>query len=145
MQAKFASLSVVLSAVFVSQVLGAVPRTVDCSLVRCASVECPLGETARIEAGACCPTCVPCGIVACPLIACIGGSVTLPGNCCPTCVPGSLPVEAVAPDCSAVQCLACPKNTIAMSYVLSVSVKSNLAIAALLADREWSDIEKAKK
>ncbi|KAJ7829860.1 hypothetical protein B0H14DRAFT_2593729 [Mycena olivaceomarginata] len=81
MQAKFTALSFVLSALFVSQVLGAVPRTVDCSLVRCAAPEWsnPVHSTA--------------------------GSVTLPGNCCPTCV--------TPPDCSAVQCLACPADTIA--------------------------------
>jgi hypothetical protein len=38
MQAKFASLSVVLSVLFVSQLVGAVPK-IDCSLVRCAAVE----------------------------------------------------------------------------------------------------------
>ncbi|KAJ7334003.1 hypothetical protein DFH08DRAFT_939681 [Mycena albidolilacea] len=111
MQARFTALSFVLSALFVSQVLGAVPRTVDCSLVRCAAPKCPLGQTARIQDGDCCPTCVPCGVVPCPLIAwsnlvhSTAGSVTLPGNCCPTCV--------TPPDCSAVQCLACPADTIA--------------------------------
>ncbi|KAJ6550338.1 hypothetical protein B0H19DRAFT_188218 [Mycena capillaripes] len=109
MQAKFAALSVVLSALFVSQLVGAVPN-VDCSLVRCASVECPLGQTAEIKAGTCCPTCVPCGVVPCPLIACAGGSVTLPGDCCPTCISAR-----DSPDCSAVQCLACPDNTIAIT------------------------------
>ncbi|KAF8206091.1 hypothetical protein K438DRAFT_2092412 [Mycena galopus ATCC 62051] len=108
MQAKFASLSVVLSALFVSQIVGAVPN-VDCSLVRCAAVKCPLGQTSQIKPGTCCPTCVPCGKVNCPLIRCAPDyiSVTQPGDCCPTCVP--------RPDCSAVQCLACPKNTIAIT------------------------------
>ncbi|KAJ6558756.1 hypothetical protein DFH09DRAFT_1162444 [Mycena vulgaris] len=108
MQAKFAFLSVVLSALFVSQSVGAVPN-VDCSLVRCAAVECPLGQTARIKPGTCCPTCLPCGKVSCPLIACADDSipVTQPGKCCPTCVS--------PPDCSAVQCLACPDNTIAVT------------------------------
>ena len=39
MQVKFASLSVVLSALFVSQVVGAVPSKVNCSVVRCAIVQ----------------------------------------------------------------------------------------------------------
>ncbi|KAJ7804055.1 hypothetical protein B0H14DRAFT_2612799 [Mycena olivaceomarginata] len=118
MQAKFASLSIVLSVLFVSQLVGAIPK-IDCSLVRCAAVECPLGQTAQIKPGTCCPTCVPCGKVNCPLIACgiVGAnlvdsaddyiSVTQPGKCCPTCVP--------PPDCSAVQCLACPEDTVAIT------------------------------
>ncbi|KAJ6564188.1 hypothetical protein B0H19DRAFT_1140511 [Mycena capillaripes] len=107
MQAKLATLSVVLSALFVSQLVGAVPKKVDCSLVRCAAPECPLGQRAQIKPGACCATCVPCGIVNCPLIACAGDSIIKPGECCPTCVP--------PPDCSAVQCLACPDDTVAVT------------------------------
>ncbi|KAJ7884721.1 hypothetical protein B0H13DRAFT_916378 [Mycena leptocephala] len=109
MPAKFLSLSVVFSVLFVSQLVVAIPN-VDCSLVRCAAPpQCPLGQTARIPAGECCPTCVPCGVVSCPLLKCVAGStlVTLPGNCCPTCV--------LPPDCSAVQCLACPDNTVAVT------------------------------
>ncbi|KAJ7461093.1 hypothetical protein FB451DRAFT_1371370 [Mycena latifolia] len=100
MQAKFARLSIVLSALFVSQLVGAVPKYVDCSLVRCAAVECPFGQTAQIKPGTCCPTCVPCGIVSCPLIAC-DDPVAQPGSCCPTCI------SPRAPDCSAVKCLEC--------------------------------------
>ncbi|KAJ7711625.1 hypothetical protein B0H16DRAFT_1816465 [Mycena metata] len=69
MQPKFASLSVVLSALFASQLVGAIPN-VDCSLVRCAAVKCPLGQTSQIKPGTCCLTCVPCGKVNCPLIRC---------------------------------------------------------------------------
>ncbi|KAJ7288609.1 hypothetical protein C8J57DRAFT_1280829 [Mycena rebaudengoi] len=107
MQTKLASLSLILCALFVSESVGAVPRKVDCSLVRCAAPKCPLGQTAQVKPGTCCPTCVPCGKVFCPLIACVGGSipVTQPGNCCPTCVP----------DCSAVQCRACPYDTVAVT------------------------------
>ncbi|KAJ7342478.1 hypothetical protein DFH08DRAFT_1012110 [Mycena albidolilacea] len=80
MQAKFASLSIVLSVLFVSQLVGAVPK-IDCSLVRCAAVECPLSETAQIKPGTCCPTCVPCGKVNCPLIACYPTWQLLPDLC----------------------------------------------------------------
>ncbi|KAJ7813055.1 hypothetical protein B0H14DRAFT_2605367 [Mycena olivaceomarginata] len=105
MQAKFTSLSIVLSVLFVSQLVGAIPK-IDCSLVRCAAVECPLGQTAQIKPGTCCPTCVPCGA---NLVDSADDyiSVTQPGKCCPTCVP--------PPDCSAVQCLACPEDTVAIT------------------------------
>ncbi|KAJ6534949.1 hypothetical protein B0H19DRAFT_1323086 [Mycena capillaripes] len=116
MQAKLTPLSVVLYALFVSQLVGALPKNVDCSLVRCAAVECPLGQSAQIKPGACCKTCVPCGIVPCPLVSCLANAarlasllqivllfsvspVTVPGQCCPTCKP--------KPDCKDVLCLDC--------------------------------------
>ncbi|KAJ7202480.1 hypothetical protein C8J57DRAFT_1260232 [Mycena rebaudengoi] len=99
MQAKFASLSSILCALLVAQLVGAVPRKVDCSRVRCAAVHCRRGQTAQTERGSCCPTCVPCSRVFCPLIAC-DSPVTRPGQCCPTCKPKR-------PDCKAVLCPDC--------------------------------------
>ncbi|KAF8175190.1 hypothetical protein K438DRAFT_1979769 [Mycena galopus ATCC 62051] len=83
--AKFSSFSVLLSALFVSQFVGAVP---NCAPVVCPAIKCPLGETARIQDGTCCPTCVDCGIVFCPAIACPLGQTAevQAGACCPTCV-----------------------------------------------------------
>ncbi|KAJ7192569.1 hypothetical protein GGX14DRAFT_406238 [Mycena pura] len=54
MQVKFVSLSVLLSGLFVSPLVGAVPN-VDCSLVRCAEPECPAGQTPQVPTGKCCP------------------------------------------------------------------------------------------
>ncbi|KAJ6585791.1 hypothetical protein B0H19DRAFT_1059983 [Mycena capillaripes] len=65
MQAKFASLSVVFSVLFIAQLVGAVPKYPDCSLVRCPVMECPFGQTAQIEPGTCCPTCVSCVLNRC--------------------------------------------------------------------------------
>ncbi|KAJ7636175.1 hypothetical protein B0H17DRAFT_503408 [Mycena rosella] len=100
MQAKFVSLSVVLSALFISQLVGAVPK-IDCSLVRCAVVKCPLGQTSQIKPGTCCPTCRPCDCSAVQCLACPDNTVaiTVPGQCCPTCKP--------KPDCTNVLCLEC--------------------------------------
>ncbi|KAJ7656584.1 hypothetical protein B0H17DRAFT_373120 [Mycena rosella] len=84
MQAKFTSLSVVLSALFASQLVGAVP----CPILFCPAAVCSLGQTAEVVPGHCCPSCVPCPILPCPLPICADGStpVTQPGECCPSCV-----------------------------------------------------------
>ncbi|KAJ7695605.1 hypothetical protein B0H14DRAFT_2650448 [Mycena olivaceomarginata] len=56
MQTKFVSLRIFLSALAVSQFVGAAPGpTVDCSGVRCASVQCAPHQIAEVPAGACCP------------------------------------------------------------------------------------------
>ncbi|KAJ7764371.1 hypothetical protein B0H16DRAFT_1454909 [Mycena metata] len=65
MHAKFASLTVLLSVLFTSPAVGAVPQAIDCSKVFCPATRCPLGETAETLAGACCPSCVKCS-GACP-------------------------------------------------------------------------------
>ncbi|KAJ6529178.1 hypothetical protein DFH09DRAFT_1094134 [Mycena vulgaris] len=119
MQVKFASLSLVLSALFASQSVGAVP-SVDCSTVRCAAVECPLGQTAQVQSGACCPTCVTCPIVPCPLplwsvLACSGGNPRL----------RNLATAAR---------LASLLRIVLLFSVSPASVWLNLAIAALLAE-----------
>ncbi|KAJ6585782.1 hypothetical protein B0H19DRAFT_1059971 [Mycena capillaripes] len=162
MQAKFAFLSVVLSALFVSQLVVAVPGMVDCSTVRCASVKCPLGQTAQIKPGTCCPTCVPCGKVHCPLIAwlvlelvpTVSQALTLfivllvRLRYLATAARLALqivPLFSVSPALKTpsqwsrranAAPLASRSRIVKMSYVLSVSVRSNLAIAAQLADWE---------
>ncbi|KAJ7032607.1 hypothetical protein C8F04DRAFT_1233999 [Mycena alexandri] len=93
MHAKFASLTVLLSVLFTSTAVGAVPGAIDCSHVFCPATRCPLGETAETLAGACCPTCVKCSGI-CPefIRVCPPGTVfgRLPGECCPTsCIPVS--------------------------------------------------------
>ncbi|KAJ7681418.1 hypothetical protein B0H17DRAFT_1076376 [Mycena rosella] len=93
MHAKFASLTVLLSGLFTSQAVGAVPKAIDCSKVFCPATHCPLGKTAEVLPGACCATCVKCSGI-CPdfILHCPPGTVfgTLPGECCPTsCIPMS--------------------------------------------------------
>ncbi|KAJ7842618.1 hypothetical protein B0H13DRAFT_1909751 [Mycena leptocephala] len=85
MPAKFLSLSVVFSALFVSQLVVAIPMSIAL-----------LSAVLHHHNGA-------------NIVNSVAGStlVTLPGNCCPTCAP--------PPDCSAVQCLACPDNTVAVT------------------------------
>ncbi|KAJ7859395.1 hypothetical protein B0H13DRAFT_2570601 [Mycena leptocephala] len=129
MPAKFLSLSVVFSALFVSQLVVAIPN-VDCSLVRCAAPpQCAFDQPAFLSGQSPradgtnprwrmllnmrplrCSVLSPFEMVGLLVIAAsVAGStlVTLPGNCCPTCAP--------PPDCSAVQCLACPDNTVAVT------------------------------
>ncbi|KAF8187922.1 hypothetical protein K438DRAFT_1972616 [Mycena galopus ATCC 62051] len=66
MHAKFASLAVLFSVLFTSQAVGAVPTEgINCSEVFCPAARCPLGKTAEVLPGACCPTCVKCSGV-CP-------------------------------------------------------------------------------
>ncbi|KAJ7271842.1 hypothetical protein C8J57DRAFT_1226404 [Mycena rebaudengoi] len=77
MRTKFAFISVILSALLVSQLVGAVPRKIHCSRVRCAAVKCAGGFI----------------------------SVPRPGECCPTCKPRLRPKPK--PDCSAVLCFDC--------------------------------------
>ncbi|KAJ7793405.1 hypothetical protein B0H14DRAFT_2922628 [Mycena olivaceomarginata] len=99
MHAKFASLTVLLSVLFTSQAVGAVPTDIDCSKVFCPATHIslwifsPLGKTAEVLPGACCATCVKCSGI-CPqfIRVCPSGTVfgTLPGECCPTsCIPVS--------------------------------------------------------
>ncbi|KAJ7197120.1 hypothetical protein C8J57DRAFT_1263004 [Mycena rebaudengoi] len=59
MRTKFALISVILSALLVSQLVGAVPRKIDCSRVRCAAVKCAGGFISVMRPGECCPTCKP--------------------------------------------------------------------------------------
>ncbi|KAJ6591547.1 hypothetical protein DFH09DRAFT_1073463 [Mycena vulgaris] len=65
MHTKFASLTVLLSVLFTSQAVGAVPKAIDCSKVFCPATRCPLGKTAEVLPGACCATCVKCSGI-CP-------------------------------------------------------------------------------
>ncbi|KAJ7687958.1 GMC oxidoreductase-domain-containing protein [Mycena rosella] len=76
MHAKFASLTVLLSGLFTSQAVGAVPKPIDCSKVFCPAPHCPLGKTAEVLPGACCATCVKCS-GACPefILHCPPGTV----------------------------------------------------------------------
>ncbi|KAJ7813054.1 hypothetical protein B0H14DRAFT_2605366 [Mycena olivaceomarginata] len=124
MQAKFASLSIVLAALFISQVVGAVPK-IDCSLVRCAAVkwqvqcmgyQLPSAKRHKLNLALAARPAFPALpnlaiaarlvfllqiVSAVQCLACPKDTVavTVPGQCCPTCKP--------KPDCSAVQCLAC--------------------------------------
>ncbi|KAJ7773888.1 hypothetical protein B0H16DRAFT_1510322, partial [Mycena metata] len=65
MHTKFASLTVLLSVLFTSQAVSAAPKDIDCSHLFCPATRCPLGKTAEVLPGACCPTCVKCS-GACP-------------------------------------------------------------------------------
>ncbi|MES1177038.1 MAG: hypothetical protein ABUL62_22135 [Myxococcales bacterium] len=72
----------------------------DCGHVACAgNAVCGLGYKTVLDASGCCTTCVPdgsggsgggdpCSGVACPAIACVGGTKyeSAPGQCCGTCV-----------------------------------------------------------
>ncbi|KAJ7903061.1 hypothetical protein B0H13DRAFT_2025962 [Mycena leptocephala] len=92
MHAKFASLAVLLSVLFTSQAVGAVPKAINCSKVFCPATHCPLGKTAEVLPGACCATCVKCSgiwpeFILLWLVFVFG---TLPGECRPTsCIPVS--------------------------------------------------------
>ncbi|KAJ7883364.1 hypothetical protein B0H13DRAFT_1890377 [Mycena leptocephala] len=128
MPAKFLSLSVIFSALFVSQLVVAIPN-VDCSLVRCAAPpQCAFdqpaflsGQSPRADgtnpAGECCSTCVPCVLL----------------------VPHWLRYLATAAR------LAPLLQIVPLFSVSPVSARSNQAIAALLADWERSEIERANK
>ncbi|KAJ7801265.1 hypothetical protein B0H13DRAFT_671704 [Mycena leptocephala] len=95
MQTKFVSLRIVLSALAVSQFVGAAPGpTVDCSGVRCASVQCAPHQIAEVPAGACCPVCFPCPFnVVCPACGTCSVGRVEPGHCCPTC---GLPTSTIS-------------------------------------------------
>ncbi|KAF8172392.1 hypothetical protein K438DRAFT_1772749 [Mycena galopus ATCC 62051] len=80
MHAKFASLTVLLSVIFTSQMVGAVPTDIDCSHIDCPATRCPLGETAEVRPGACCPGCVKCGGI-CPEFILRWSVFILPDTC----------------------------------------------------------------
>jgi hypothetical protein len=103
----------------------------------CPLIACGPGSVSTIQAGDCCPTCIPngqggaggasggsagaggcSGVVACPAIACAMGftSVTKPGDCCPTCVPSGQGGSGGSGGCAGAT--ACPAIDCAKGYTL---------------------------